>query len=106
VPGTPSQQAGEIQHFISHSGRYQWANLTVVDDLDEGRSALVHHISPFRGDHLETSHQVEPYGEEARLTLTQRFPYPAANKLRQTYETNIAAQVSRYKAAIEATNPG
>jgi len=106
VPGTPSQQVGEMQYFIHrHADGLLHALLAIVDDLDKGRTALVHH-TPTREGYFDTYHQVEPDGQGTRLTLANRLLYPTAQQHQQELETAIAAQVSRYKSAIEVMNPG
>jgi hypothetical protein len=104
VPGTPSQRVGEMQYFVHRlpDGRLQ-AQLIAVDDLDEGRTALVHAVNS--AWYSEVHHQVEPEAGGTRLTLTTRH-YPATVDRPKPYEGDMAARVSRYKSVIETLGAG
>lgn len=104
VPGTPSQRIGEMQYFVHRlpDGRLQ-APLIVVDDLDEGRTALTHIINSTV--YSEMHHQVEPEAGGTRLILTNRH-YPATVDRPEPYEVDMAAMASRYKSVIEGSLTG
>jgi hypothetical protein len=100
VPGTPSRRIGEMQYSVHRwpDGRLQ-SRLIAVDDLDEGRTALVHAINT--PVYAEVHHRVEPEAGGTRLTLTDRH-YPATVERLEPYEADMTVTVSRYKSVIEA----
>lgn len=101
VPGTPCQEAGEIQYTIHHlpnGGLHP--HFLAVDECVVGRSALAHWaFSPLH--HGEVNHEVEPDDSGARLTLTHRDFSPRANGQRERLEKDLEDQLSRYKSFIE-----
>lgn len=106
IPGTPSRQIGEVQYCIHrHSDGSLHASLVAVDELDDGRTALVHDITT-GGMFSEIYHQVEPDGHGTLLTLTRRVLHAAAADHRQAVEMKLAELVDRYKSAIETPTSG
>jgi len=113
VPGSPSNQAGEIQYLINRADdgllHLRW---TFVDALDDGRTALGPPVGAVftktagtltKGGSARAlmDFQVEPAERGSRLTVTLRVAPPATEEDRQAFEESLAMLLSGYKSFVE-----
>jgi hypothetical protein len=103
VPGTPAQQAGEMQYFIRRrpDGRLT-ASLGTVLQADAGRSALVRSAGPVQSEVL---HLIEPEGEGTRLTLTASYPRQLVHGHFEQVGSEVTKLVTGYKTLLEESGP-
>jgi uncharacterized protein YndB with AHSA1/START domain len=103
VPGTPVQQAGEMQYCVhKEAGGWFTTHVDAVTELDPGRSALTTRIT---FPHFETSHVVTPQAQGTRLEVISRWPgnLPGAKSKAGRRKTADALQqlVNGYRDLIE-----
>jgi uncharacterized protein YndB with AHSA1/START domain len=108
VPGTPERQPGDMPYVIVRQadGRLA-ASVTVIRELDEGRSMLTQRLEP---PHYEVRHRVTPAPGGTRLELTMCWPdapvTDQGEQLRSHLAQALQQSASAYQAALEPGGDG
>jgi hypothetical protein len=103
VPGTPLQQAGEMQYFVSRNGDGRLAVSTVVvREVAYQRGAVTQDVSP---PHQELSYLFAAEMDATRLELTTRWADAAMagepQVVRSQMTDFVRSAVNHYKSTIE-----
>jgi hypothetical protein len=107
VPGTPLQEAGEMQWFVSRSSAGQlWLGTVLVRDVVYQREARIQQV---RAPHVEMDYLLVPETDATRLELTHRWAEAAMagepGLARNRIAESVRSVAEGYKSAIERTTP-
>jgi hypothetical protein len=107
VPGTPVQEAGEMQFFVSRGTDSRLSLATVfVRDVVYQRSARIQQV---RAPHIETDFLLVPETDVTRLELTYRWAEAAMagepGLVRNHVADSVQSDAEAYKCAIERITP-
>jgi hypothetical protein len=103
VPGTPRQQAGEMQYFVSRNDDDQLALSTIfVREVAYQRSAVTQSLLP---PPMEVSYLLATEADATRLELTARWAEASMTEEPHLVRSNMTAFVSsavdHYKSIVE-----
>jgi hypothetical protein len=106
VPGTPSQEAGEMQYFVSRRGDGRLRVRTVlVRDVAYQRSAVTQAVLP---PHVRTDYLLVAEGDASRLELTVRWAEAAfadePGLVRANMTESVRSAADIYKSAVEESD--